>query len=1443
MSLIFGQDNQFTPAQIPTAVTPFQGVETVPVINVAPKTSALDHFYAFEKNFQRTFDVFSKALDNKGYSILDDLETKRNQDIVDGFSTMDIASRNLQRYAEVAEKGLIPSRTKAHKQFTAGYAKAQGGNVDAIADNALTEFKTFVQDNPYNEGEIQKRYDALLTKYGGSQVWEVLEPETKPIIDAIDTANRKRSLKLAQTQLEGEVKQEFIEKFGLPNSVGYVEKMRELFATTGVTQNEDGSYDFLAAGHAFKTVILDPVLQEMQDNGLLDSQTYKNLESTLGEALVPLVTEAITSVRTYDVSVTAQQRLQTREMALQGAIQNGSNISQPLAALIAEKPVTDDSTGENILWTDNFESTLDEILTFEDFQIPEFEGSSITEIEAARNARITRLTALSSSLPVDIDTFLDEYGSESALAAISPTYSTYKEVTDSLIGSSVPLPSLDEGPIPINEIEIRDKIQREYTAYRNKIIGKIKDKLAVPILKTAESTLEAAYAKYANDPASQKKYFDQNIAPMLNAFFPEEITTINDIFNLDSEGNLVPRKYIARDNDGNPVDIDINIWQGQTVDGSPLPTVNDWQAEERDGTFFVYAGINNDTGERLTLDSSLAQDIKVFRYNSEEEAASAIGGLIKREAEFLSEQLQQTSLQGEPNRTFLNLEAVNEIPVLNDREQSILALLTKHDSNQNTAIRRLLGGSTGGASAYRDMLTGVKDPTPGMISKDDQRTAVQNGAFWFSGMRRGDPQLTENWWNGLIRDARNQGSRIDIQQFEQLKTQYLKIEQEITNMKGIDEQERQKQLNANKQNFKARIDAHVYGSSFVLEYREASNAEKAGGHGNAVDRLLKPEAQQSRLKSDLTQLLREEGGRKPEKFFDGNGNPNNDARFESDKALTFIRQAMYSMNIAGISEEDQYAFFGEFEPAVRLSLEHAAHLGTSVIKNQDGHLHIELNSQYKTGISYVQAMPGLSSTLDTISDLIFTSPDQIEAFIISAEATDMTNIVRPSFMAALNFLVNPSDASSQQNYSASKRAVQAVRGGNVNLSDEFNLGFTAGMRKELENRGIDPEIYGSLLREDNIANQFFKAEFRLQLNAKIGEQVEKLEQIQGSELRDDQMQDAMFSIIKDAYSATIDATFGVNSPFNFIRGDGEQSITVRKLGGFSATGMLQPNQSDEEFSHIRKTFDLLETRYQKDVTGGLKQSGENTPKYAPYVVDSDLRVLSNEMRGEDLAQLNTREEAVSVLADGLSLFMPTSNATQVRANEIILDIGATLSETPSLISALKIPGGFDIEQHKAELQQQRQEKISSIKTDGEFVGATDEEINAAIAKVSEDDTGVSSEVIRAISNMNIMHLIYFNQRSAEGYEPDEVLMIGSMMDEDSYRFRFRENNNRESLTLMVPNYSSYSLGNPTQSSTQIRYDFYMPREKGSGNYIPVNSYIPKQESGRSASERYAPIGM
>jgi len=467
MSLIFGQDNKFTPAQIPTAVTPFQGVETVPVINVAPKTSALDHFYAFEKNFQRTFEVFSKAIENKGYSVLDDLETKRNQDIVDGFSSMDVASRNLQRYSEVAEKGLIPSRTKAHKAFTEGYAKAQGGNVSAIADNELKGFKAFVQENPYNEGEIERKYNDLSTRYRGSQVWEILEPETKPIIDAIDQANRTRSLNLAQTQLQGEVEQEFIERFGLPNSVGYVEKMRELFSTTGVTQNEDGSYDFLAAGHAFKTVILDPVLQEMQDNGLLDAEPYKNLEATLGQALVPLVTEAINSVRAYDVSVTAQRRLQTREMALRGSIENGSSISQPLAALIAERPIVDATTGQNIPWTANFESTLDYVLTLEDFQIPEVEGSSLIEIEAARNARITRLTALSSSLPLDVDTFLDEYGSESALAAISPTYSTYKGVTDSLIGSSVPLPSLDEGPIPINELEIRDKIQREYTAYRS----------------------------------------------------------------------------------------------------------------------------------------------------------------------------------------------------------------------------------------------------------------------------------------------------------------------------------------------------------------------------------------------------------------------------------------------------------------------------------------------------------------------------------------------------------------------------------------------------------------------------------------------------------------------------------------------------------------------------------------------------------------------------------------------------------------------------------------------------------------------------------------------------------------------------------------------------------------------------------------------------------------
>ena len=1438
MSLIFGQDNKFTPAKIPTAVTPYQGVETVPVINVAPKTSALDHFYAFEQNFQRTFDVFSKAIENKGYSVLDELETRKNQDIVDGFNTTDIASRNLQRYSEVAEKGLIPSRTKAHKAFTAGYAKAQGGNVDAIANNELKKFNAFVRENPYNEGEIQKLHDDLAVRYEGSQVWEVLEPETRPVIAAIDKANRTRSLQLAQSQLEGEVRQEFIEQFGLPNSVGYQEKMRDLFATTGVTQNDDGSYDFLTAGHSFRTVILDPVLKEMQDRGLLDNQTYKNLEATLGTALVPIVTEAINSVRDYDTAMTARRRLEARDMALIGAIENGSNISQSLAAVISEKPIIDVSTGENIPWTANFESTLTEILSLEDFQIPEIEGSSLTEIEAARNARITRLTSLSTSLPPDIDSFLDEYGSESALASISPTYSSYKGATDALIGSSVPLPSLDEGPIPINELEIRDKIQREYTAYRNRIMNSIKDKLAAPILKTAESTLEAAYAKYPNDPASQKKYFDQNIAPMLNVFFPQEIQTVNNIFNFDSGNNLVPRKYIAKDSQGNPVNIDINIWQGQTTDGAQRPTVNDWQAEERDGVFFIYAGINNDTGEKLTLDSSLAQDIKVFRYDSAEEATSAYNGLIQREAEFLLEQMQQTSLEGEPNRTTLNLEAVNEIPILNDREHAILDLLTKHDTVQNATIRRFLGTSTGGASAYRDVMTGIGDPTPGMLAKDDERTSVIMGSSWFSGMRRGDPTLSAEWWDGLIRDHRQ--TEIDSRQFVQLKTQYLEKERQIQNMEGISEQQRIDQLNATKAEFKARVDAHVYGASFGAEYVEASNAESAGGHGNAVARLLDPEAQQSRLKSDLTELLRREGGKNPEQYFDKQGNPNEDAKFESQTALNFIRQAMHSMNISGVPYlEDQYAFFGEFAPAVKLTMEHQPHLYTSVIKNQEGHLHIGLNSQHNAGVSYVQSMEGMSKSLDTISDLIFAVPSEVEGFIVSSEAADMGNILQPTFMAMLNFLQTPSGERSSS-YSGDVSGVQQIRKDQnyEAFREKFSLGFTDGMRAVLESRGIDPDLYGSLLRDDNPINQFFTREFRLQLNAKIGEKVENLERIQGLAESDEAMTQEMFGIIQSAYEATVDSTFGDYSPFIFIRGDGEQASMFRRRGEYSASGMLQSNQSDEELVHISKTFNLLETRYQRDVEKKLRASGENKPKYAPYIVESSLRNLSNGMRSSNLTEVNTAEEAVSVLADGMSLFTPTSNAAQVRANQILPDIGATLSQTPSLISALKIPGGFDVDRHNAEIRQQREEEILAIRSEFSRDGMmSEDEIDQMISELPDElGFGVSSEVIRVVNNMDIRHLVYFNQRSSEGYGPDEVLAIGQMLDSGSYKFLFQESRGRESLALQIPTLKSISFGD-TRPIMQVLYDFYMPRNKSNGNYIPVNSFIPKEQTSQEKARQ------
>ena len=95
MSIIFGQDNKFEAAKIPTAVTPYQGVELVPVINVAPKTSALDHFYAFQQNFQQTYDAVKQAVENDGLSVIDELEIQRNNDIVSGLSAKDVAKRNL----------------------------------------------------------------------------------------------------------------------------------------------------------------------------------------------------------------------------------------------------------------------------------------------------------------------------------------------------------------------------------------------------------------------------------------------------------------------------------------------------------------------------------------------------------------------------------------------------------------------------------------------------------------------------------------------------------------------------------------------------------------------------------------------------------------------------------------------------------------------------------------------------------------------------------------------------------------------------------------------------------------------------------------------------------------------------------------------------------------------------------------------------------------------------------------------------------------------------------------------------------------------------------------------------------------------------------------------------------------------------------------------------
>ena len=52
----------------------------------------------------------------------------------------------------------------------------------------------------------------------------------------------------------------------------------------------------------------------------------------------------------------------------------------------------------------------------------------------------------------------------------------------------------------------------------------------------------------------------------------------------------------------------------------------------------------------------------------------------------------------------------------------------------------------------------------------------------------------------------------------------------------------------------------------------------------------------------------------------------------------------------------------------------------------------------------------------------------------------------------------------------------------------------------------------------------------------------------------------------------------------------------------------------------------------------------------------------------------------------------------------------------------------------------------------------------------------------------------------------------------SERFDCRDNNDRPGLQLILPS---------NNSATGARYNFYFPKHKGNGTYIPVSAFAPK----------------
>ena len=1386
MSIIFGQDNQFRAAKVPTAVTPYQGVETVPVINVAPKASALDHFYAFEQNFQRTFDVFSKAIENKGYSVLDELETKKNEDIVNGFTSEQVAARNLERYKDVASTGVIPTRTEAHKEFAKRHASATGLNVDAIASARAEEFNEYVRNNPTDEGGIIREYQILEQEWEGGQVWERLEGEVRPIIDTINKNNQSRSLLAAQERLKVGVQERIEDKLNAaPGTPAYIEGLRQLFGDTGIVPDSTGNYDLLAIGGSFYEVFVAPAIEEMNESGALDSWTSNALMDTLNEALVPMVQEAQKIIQVADRAAINAQRLESKTLSLQAAIDSGKDISAEAGSLLSEMPQLD-SRGKFIPWSDRFTSLVKSELDKPHLtNIPKTEGRTLEEAEVNRIDRLNRYHALTTIVPEDITTFMEDYG-DIALRSVSPTYSEFVAA------------GLDKDTDSDIFQDILPDINREYSQFRQGTLNQVKTKLAAPVLTTVQSLLDASEGKNRGDSKALQRYFNENIAPVLMDYFPEEMETVNGLFNYDDNGNFIYRKYGVTDQLGRNVDIGFNLWQSTENPTERQPTIHDWQIDFRDGEYVVYPGISNQDGSFINLDeiqigeeSSMIEGI--FRFNSLEEAEATLNELQQRESDIVV-QARANTLETEPNRIATALSIKGEMPLLNPLEQSILKLMTSHDESL------LRGMSSSSVAEPGDFLKTLDesldnktiDVTAAGIGKDSGRPSIQALRLFRSTFQAPGGEITPQWFDDV---SKSMTAILPIapQAFEAVRDEYERNKLSLQTTYAKNPQALQEKIEELDDQIMTHLQGVIAAGAFNLEYNQARQAVEAGtGKSNALSLLRNPESQSLALKDILDSFVAAED---PTLVFDEKGNIQNQALFTSDKAITFIKAALSELNLQQDDPDVVFEFFGEYEDMVRSTIMSIPETGATFVRNGvTDVIYKEQNMQAQTrGIQFANGQTAtgnanIATVVDTtLSDAIL-SPSGMNFAPLLQLQTDVENLRSPFMQATIAFISNPGLSVAEQPQQFSDIITALNEGDKNKRLKDFRELFTGdnfvALANYFQSRGINPSIVGDIANQTSEAHQAFDSEFQRQVRIELGNNVEQINALMGSTegSQELQLQQLYYGILQNAHSKALDNTF---DPEN------GQFVFINEENGIPKTFRRSELSSDraEELNHARKSFTTID-QILKDTLQSESYQGISKSRYGATIVDSKLGKIVDSIGSKD----NTNP--TSTLIHALSMLIPDNLQTrQDRAVRIQMLLEDRLDE--NLAREFGVSEEFGV--------------FKEFRAQGNTEGS-----NLAL-----------NNIIRSIA---VKDLIFLFDRTTASLGENPSLYYSPYKNRINFKFKVDEKNGN--LALMI---NTQTTDPVMGGSVQPAFNFYFPRNQA-GKLIPVrdwlNSYKTKKEQER-----------